>query len=71
MAEEFPNNEGLRTYGTLPAMTLDEVKARAQRIKDNRGYPPLSIHLQGPVILTEDENALINDFLTYWRDFLK
>lgn len=64
----------------LPALKREEVIARAQRILDARGKFELTLEDfrfgQGPylpdiVAITEDELALINEFLHFWRPFLK
>jgi hypothetical protein len=75
---ESQNNLGLAQPGKLPAMTYDEVKARAQSILDYRGVPPYKaehFNVAGlrfdQIVLCDDEIAVINDFMIYWMPFLK
>lgn len=66
--------------GKLLPMNMDEVKARARRIFKHRGMPPYTQETfckstpiataAGTAIkvdcLTDDELALINEFMAYW-----
>lgn len=60
----------------LPKMKWDEIRDRAQRIADLRGFPPYTaISFVGSgsyhtVELSADEIAIINDFMTYWKPYL-
>jgi hypothetical protein len=64
----------------LPKMTAEEVKARAQRILDLRGMPPYGpmtwqqSQEDGPpyhiTTVTDDEAALISEFVYFWLPFL-
>lgn len=63
----------------LPAMTYDEVIARAQRIFDLRGAPPYrasySYSGNGPggyhtLERSEDEAAVLSEFVYHWLPLL-
>lgn len=58
----------------LPAMKFGEVVERAQRILDMRGRPPYKRFPEGDSLafkdLSDDELALISDFVYHWLPFL-
>lgn len=55
----------------LPKMTAEEVKARAQRILDLRGMPPYSRYeTYSELAVTDDEAALISEFVYFWLPYL-
>lgn len=75
------NNDPDLKPNTMPAMTNDQVKARAQRILDQRGPPPYKVTYSynesgnGPggyhtLQLSEDDAAVISEFVSYWMPFL-
>ena len=70
MATEEPaaNAEAERKFAVLPAMTYEQVKARAQKILDDRGLPPYTRekHLQHGMNISEAELAVISDFVANW-----
>lgn len=52
----------------LPPMKMEEVIARAQRVLDSRGTPP---YAGGALtVMTEDEAAVIGEFVFYWLPYL-
>lgn len=66
----------------LPAMTAAKAQERAQRILDLRGEPPYTadgVYSMTPdnpneprwQPLTQDEVAVLSEFVCYWRPFLK
>lgn len=64
----------------LPPMRTEEVIARAQRILDRHGKFELTLadfqfgtdpYRPDIIAISEDELALINEFLHYWRPFIK
>jgi hypothetical protein len=55
----------------LPAMTFDEVKARAQRMLDRFGPPPYEQYgTPGMGDLGADAVAVISDFVHFWLPYL-
>lgn len=71
------NSSGLgATPATLPVMTREEVKARAQRILDIRGTPPydnrryITPEQNCPNPLIEDELAVLSEFVQFWMPYL-
>ena len=77
MSEEANRHE--TQPAKLPAARYDEVKARAQRILDQRGRPPYT-----PMVwqqsfddtpyhrttVSEDEALVLSEFVTYWMPYL-
>lgn len=75
------SNEPWTKANVLPAMKTEEVIARAQRILDLRGRPPYVRRYSynesgaGPggyhtEELSEDEAAVLSDFVYHWLPFL-
>lgn len=69
----------------LPAMKWEEVKERAQRIADERGFPPykkdaitvaqisdeeFDIVGRPFELLLDDELAVLSEFMYYWQPYL-
>lgn len=78
-------SEGSNTPDIKPArlapMTMDQVKASAQRILDLRGRPPYKARYsynesgEGPggyhtLEVSEDEARVISEFVQFWLPFL-
>jgi len=70
-------SEGMNTPdrepNRLPHMTTAQVIERAQRILDLRGRPPYSRNagqFKLDPTMTDDEIALISDFVHYWLQYL-
>ena len=71
MADEESGNSPTLRPNTLPAMTLEEVKARAQRIADRLGFPPYGQYeTPGMGDLGADAVAVISEFVYYWQPYL-
>lgn len=64
MSEEIVPNE-------LPIMTAGQIKQRAQRIFDLRGKPPYLGGGGDLEALSDDELAVLSEFVHYWLPFLK
>lgn len=69
MATESANNQGLAAPNKLPAMTTEEVKARAQRIAELRGKIPTDGDLVGKP-MSVDEAKVVAEFVFYWAPFI-
>lgn len=64
------NQSGLAVKpAKLPTMTTPEVKARAQRIVNLHGAPPYTAATVGFELNSDDEIAVISEFVTYWMPF--
>ena len=67
--KESQNNEGLAQPNKLPSMTTDQVKARAKAIFDLRGNAPYSPEMYADCNISNEEIAVISDFVYYWQPY--